>query len=297
MPRTHSLTIDLTALIFLAWFLYSGVFIGIPLDFVKTRTQLFPTMYKGPMDCAVQTLKSEGVTGFYKGMWSPLAAQFFVNALAFAGESITMRYFNQFDPTHERCSTLVKGSVAGGVAGLLTCLATVPTDLIKVRMQGDAFGTPKYKNTFQCVRDTFRKEGFTGFYKGMGVTIVREIPSFAAYFVAYAQTIKYLTPPGEQPVTSSILMAGGAAGMASWVPVYPLDVIKTYIQSNPQDKRGMLSVAAGLLKDYGPKVFFRGIGPVILRALPVNGATFYVYEDVKTRMGLNKYVDLEQINK
>ncbi len=265
-----------------------GVFIGIPLDFVKTRTQLFPGKYRSPIHCFATTLKNEGISGFYAGCVSPLIAQFFVNALAFAGESMTMRLFNEYD-TEQKYPHLLKGCVSGGFGGFLTTLATVPTDLVKVRMQGDnASGTPKYRNTWHCVKYIAKTEGFLGFYRGTNVTIVREVPSFAAYFLAYDYTVRSLTPKGEEPATSSILIAGGCAGMSSWVPVYPMDVIKTYVQNNPQENSSGWQVAKKLYKRHGASVFWHGVGPVILRAFPVNGATFYCYEDLKKRFGVNK---------
>ena len=47
-----------------------------PTEFVKTQlqlqtknsTQLTLPIYKGPIDCAIQTIKTKGVTGLYKGL-------------------------------------------------------------------------------------------------------------------------------------------------------------------------------------------------------------------------------------
>jgi len=31
----------------------------------------------------------------------------------------------------------------------------------------------RYTSTWHCVKDTFRQEGITGMYRGMGITMVR----------------------------------------------------------------------------------------------------------------------------
>ena len=42
--------------------------VGSPVDVLKTRIMNAPEgMYKSPIDCAVQTMKNEGVAAFYKG--------------------------------------------------------------------------------------------------------------------------------------------------------------------------------------------------------------------------------------
>ena len=267
----------------------SGVFMGLPLDFVKTRCQLFPDIYKSPMHVVRATLAEEGILGFYKGMMSPLAAQFFVNALAFSGEALTHRLFTTYDRDNE-WSRVAKGAIAGSVGGFLTCLVTVPTDLVKVRMQVDNLSkTPQFSSTMDCVRHVYTHDGgIRGFFRGMSVTIVREVPSFAAYFLCYDSLVGALTVKGEQPSTSSILFSGGCAGCASWAPIYPMDVIKTYIQNNPQDKRSAFSIATALYKQHGARHFGRGLGPVIVRAFPVNGVTFYVYEQCKRALGIER---------
>jgi solute carrier family 25 carnitine/acylcarnitine transporter 20/29 len=51
------------------------VVVGHPLDTIKVRLQTQPRgapAYSGMMDCARQTLASEGPSGFFKGMLSPL---------------------------------------------------------------------------------------------------------------------------------------------------------------------------------------------------------------------------------
>ena len=73
--------------------------------------------------------------------------------------------------------------------------------------------------------------------------------------------------------------AGGVAGLLSWVIGYPVDFIKTKIQSQDLDNRkykGMSDCFIRHYKKYGMAGFTRGLFTVCLRAFPVNTVGFLV---------------------
>lgn len=100
---------------------------------------------------------------------------------------------------------------------------------------------------------------------------------------------------------------GGLAGEALWVASYPLDVIKSKMQTDglgvpgaakevaqaqgsaaagtaakeqfeTQRYRNMRDCFAQTWREQGMKGFWKGLGPTLFRALPVSGATFAVAE-------------------
>ena len=74
-------------------------------------------------------------------------------------------------------------------------------------------------------------------------------------------------------------MFGGLAGTLCWLSVLPFDVIKSRMQAI--DGRHYTSLVHCALDSYnkeGAKVFMRGGLAMALRAFPVNGVTFLVYE-------------------
>jgi solute carrier family 25 carnitine/acylcarnitine transporter 20/29 len=88
---------------------------------------------------------------------------------------------------------------------------------------------------------------------------------------------------GTNPV--GLLVAGGTAGVFSWITSYPFDVVKTRIQSLPLkgqpgfDKySGFWDCAKKSYREEGWRVFFRGLNSCLIRAFPVNAVTFFVYE-------------------
>ena len=149
--------------------------------------------------------------------------------------------------------------------------------------------------------------GIRGLYRGCISTIVRETPAFGLYFGSY-DYVKYyinsclstwqkrdmqstvemnaydervLDETNSHTVISSIL-AGGFAGAFTWILCYPVDVIKTKIQTaplnTPSEKLGMIYVGRRIVEKHGWRQLSRGLGVTVLRAFPVNGIVFPVYE-------------------
>ena len=78
-----------------------------------------------------------------------------------------------------RREEIATGKVAlyGGLAGEALWIASYPFDVVKSKMQSDGFGKEqRYKTMRDCFRQTWRSEGFLGFWKGLGPTMLRAMP-------------------------------------------------------------------------------------------------------------------------
>jgi solute carrier family 25 carnitine/acylcarnitine transporter 20/29 len=75
--------------------------------------------------------------------------------------------------------------------------------------------------------------------------------------------------------------------------VYPLDIIKTRIQTTPMDapldSRRILAVARQIVEQHGWRRLFRGLNITVIRAFPVNGIIFPVYEYTLMTMASLEY--------
>lgn len=82
---------------------------------------------------------------------------------------------------------------------------------------------------------------------------------------------------------------GSLSGVVLWLAIYPLDVVKSMIQTdtlrNPRFKNSMKNVINHLYREQGISAFFKGFAPTMLRAAPVNGATFVTFELVMRLLG------------
>jgi hypothetical protein len=77
--------------------------------------------------------------------------------------------------------------------------------------------------------------------------------------------------------TIGMMMAGGMAGVVSWLVTFPTDVVKTRLQCDVTGKyTGAVDCIKKTYQMEGPKAFWRGLGSTLIRAFPTNAATFTV---------------------
>lgn len=164
-------------------------------------------------------------------------------------------------------------------------LITAPFERVKVllQIQGQkklAPGEkPRYSGGVDVVRQLYKEGGIRSVFRGSAMTLARDGPGSAAYFATYEYVKRRLTPKDEQGNLSgelsltAVMTAGGAAGVAMWIPVFPIDTVKSRLQS--ADGRPTIGgTISGLWRSAGFKAFFPGIGPAMARAVPANAATF-----------------------
>lgn len=82
--------------------------------------------------------------------------------------------------------------------------------------------------------------------------------------------------------TAELMISGGVAGVASWVLLHPIDVLKSRVQSLPlsaswADSRLSAVLARGLATD-GPGFLLRGLTATCIRAFVASAVTFPVFE-------------------
>lgn len=119
----------------------------------------------------------------------------------------------------------------------MVAFVNCPFELVKVTLQtqyNTGNGQQLYTGVFDCARKTLQSRGFAGLYRGISITVLREIPSFAGYFATYEIAKSYMWGEDRTRTLSNgeVLFAGGLAGIGAWVPCYMQDVVKSRMQSN-----------------------------------------------------------------
>lgn len=235
--------------------------------------------YAGIRDCFTKTVTAEGVASLFRGLSPPLVSVSAQNSILFASYGGTRRLLEARRSADAALNTSVRLTdvyMAGAAAGIACSIVTVPTELIKCRLQCiDQWGSVK-----ATVRDIARHSGLAGLYRGYAVTVLRDAPSYGLYFWSYEATRGALArrirvSPDDWGV---ILLAGGVAGSLSWSAIYPLDVIKSRVQAHPNRYAGMVDCYRRSVASDGYAVLVRGLGATVMRAFPVNAVTFLMYE-------------------
>lgn len=272
-----------------------GVFVGLPFDIVKVRIQVMAeNTYRSGLDCFVKSVKQDGFLSLYRGGTSPVIANVLINAVLFATDGLVMRCLEP-DNNMKAHQNPWNHVIAGTIGGFVQCGVLVPFETVKCVMQVDGVNMTgdsnavvkrKYTSTMDCAQKIWRNEGLRGMYKGFNATAIREVPSFGIYFTSYKWASSSLEKyTGDFAATA---LGGSFAGICSWLVVYPADVVKTYVQtvSNANPNQSTLDVVKELYAKGGWRVFFRGLGPTLARAIPVNAVTFVCYERFKILSGL-----------
>lgn len=83
-------------------------------------------------------------------------------------------------------------------------------------------------------------------------------------------------------------LAGGFSGSCSWLFSYPIDYIKTVIQSQQIENiqyKSAIDCAKKKYKEEGIRTFFKGLGVTMMRSFPVNGVGFFAFEGMMRMTG------------
>lgn len=173
----------------------AGAFAGVtntvlssPIEHVRIRLQTQPhgaaRLYNGPLDCVRKLSAHEGVL---RGLYRGTAVTFLREAQAYGVWFLTFEYLMNADAARNNVSrseiATPKIALYGGLAGEMLWIASYPFDVIKSKMQTDGFGKDqKFKNMRDAFSQTWAREGFRGFWRGIVPTLVRAMPVSAGTF-------------------------------------------------------------------------------------------------------------------
>ncbi|KAI5862053.1 mitochondrial carrier [Durotheca rogersii] len=265
-----------------------AVVVGHPFDLVKVRLQTADKgVYSSAVDVVRKSIARDGLRqGLYAGVSAPLVGVTPMFAVSFWGYDLGKQLVTTVSaPSPTGTLSIGQISAAGFFSAIPMTAITAPFERVKVilQVQGQRLKPgeePKYKGGLDVVRQLYREGGVRSVFRGSAATLARDGPGSAAYFAAYEYIKRRLTPrdpatgapKGELSLTA-ITCAGGAAGIAMWIPVFPIDTVKSRLQT----AEGNVSVGGVVRELYargGVKAFFPGFGPALARAVPANAATF-----------------------
>lgn len=175
--------------------------------------------------------------------------------------------------------------IAGGVAGAASRTATAPLDRLKVVLQVQT----TQARIMPAVKELWKEGGLLGFFRGNGLNVLKVAPESAIRFYTYEMMKTFIgnTNGGEGKADIGglgRLLAGGIAGAVAQTAIYPMDLVKTRLQtyscaSGKIPSLGTLS--KDILVQEGPRAFYRGLIPSILGIIPYAGIDLAAYETLK----------------
>lgn len=167
----------------------------------------------------------------YKGTLPTLTNSAITTGSIFYGEAELRKYTN---------SMILSSSIMGFINSLITS----PFENLRIQRL----------NNIKIIYSVQRM------YRGLPLYSARETIAWSLYISSY----NYLKEKEIHP-----LISGGFAGWLSWFGTYPIDVLKTRIQSN---------LVTTYKKEFVKKNLWKGFGICSIRAIIANSIGFYTYE-------------------
>lgn len=174
--------------------------------------------------------------------------------------------------------------LAGAFAGVTNSVLSGPIEHVRIRLQTQPHGAARlYNGPIDCVRKLASHSGvLSGLYRGQSVTVIREAQAYGVWFLSFEYMMNWEARRSQvkREEISSLKVAGygGLAGEALWLGSYPFDVVKSKMQSDgfgaEQKYRSMTDCFKKTFAAEGLGGFWKGIGPTLLRAMPVSAGTF-----------------------
>ncbi|RCK64336.1 Mitochondrial ornithine transporter 1 [Candida viswanathii] len=279
-----------------------GKLIEFPMDTIKVRLQSStPEKHTTTLQMIKQTYHNEGLlNGFYKGLKAPLVGACLENAILFSSYNTASTVL--VNVLNDRLTKVVYTNdtlpfwtklTAGGFAGFMASFVLTPVELIKCQLQVSNLTQSKVEHSYGSImKSTLRNDGVIGLWKGLNSTILREVVGTAIWFGTYEYINEYFKHTRhDDPVVSNknvqLLISGAMAGVTFNFSMFPVDTIKSNIQTNDLLNRGKAhsgfwsTTKTIIAKPGGITNLYNGLGITMIRCIPANALIFYTYEFLK----------------
>ena len=220
---------------------------------------------------------------------------------------VRRRFLQQNKRTDPNASklTYLQYYLAGAYAGVGNSILSGPIEHIRIKLQTQPSGSKRlYTGPTDCIQKIYSVDGIKGIYRGQVPTILREAQGYGLWFLTYEylvqQTVRTTGVKRDDLPAWKLCGFGAIAGLVLWIGSYPLDVIKSRMQSDVgfinkipdnmtefkeklehvgphQRYRNIFDCAKKIGAASGMAGFWKGLTPTLIRAIPCSAGTFAAY--------------------
>jgi len=260
-----------------------------PLDVIRVQMQTEGSDFKGPVDCANQIVKRDGIgKGLYAGVSAAYLRQWLygscrIGIYSFLLEEAQKKNIsNGVDKNNILLSAkLLMGMTSGGIGAFVG----TPSELALVRMSNDSKLPEQEKRNYNgvtdCVARIAREEGVFALWTGATVTVLRAM-LLSACALAFTSEIKLkLTETGffgeDGQMFHGVPLLFCAITVSSFIANVvsnPFDVVKSRTQNQKADKDGnlkyssMIDCLSKIAAEEGVVKLWSGFVPAFIKLAP-----------------------------
>lgn len=223
------------------------------------------------------TVQTGGVRALYSGLSAPLAMQFLFKATVLTVNEnlkLSLTDFKKSRPNASNANgfstqlSMADYFFCGAVSGSINALLFVtPAEYVRNQV------IVKQTLMKSILKSTINSRGILGFWRGAGVTLMRDSIGYGSFFMAFEMGKKHLPSiTGVHREDFRITIGSGIlAGISLWAVSLPLDSLKTLVQSEKATsaikagtdfikRDGFLATTKNLYRGWPMALFGRG-GP------------------------------------
>lgn len=204
------------------------------LDNIRQRT------FTSTIDGLQKIAKHEGFTSLWRGLSPTLVMSIPGNVIYFTGYDL-LRY-DERSPIRKHVRDGLAPAVAGSIARAAAAVFVSPIEMFRVRLQATASAQGQkhsvFVHTLQGMRTMTKNVGVASLWRGLGLTMWRDVPFSAIYWWGYEATRRQLhrlrTESAETPhsrtissISGDAFIAGTVSGAFASIVTTPFDVGKT----------------------------------------------------------------------
>lgn len=150
----------------------------LPSEVIKAKTQVAVGSHSS-MDIVKKMIRKQGIKSLACGFDAQLARDASFYAFFFGGYELSCYLFRTFIPS---MPDELNYFISGGLAGMLGWTLAMPFDVPKTNVQS-RYDTKVFGSYVPEMIKIYKSRGITGFYHGLGPTLVRAFPANAALFL------------------------------------------------------------------------------------------------------------------
>lgn len=238
--------------------------------------------FNGTVDAFIKIIRQEGI----KSLWSGLPPTLVMAVPA------TVIYFTSYD---QLCTALKARMtdhaqeaplLAGAIARVGSATVISPVELIRTKLQSQK---QSYRELTDCIRLAVEAEGWRSLWRGLGPTLLRDVPFSAMYWYNYERVKSFLCQRNNtpEPTFSISFISGALSGSIASIVTLPFDVVKTRRQVELGELQAKNLSCQGsstfrcmrlIVAEQGFSGLFAGFLPRLIKVAPACAIMISTYE-------------------
>lgn len=235
--------------------------------------------FNGTVDAFIKISKAEGLSTLWSGLAPTLVLAVPATVVYFVlYEQLKVKLMSTEIKTYFLSKDVNETPgwvplLAGSSARVISAMCVSPLELVRTKMQSKKLS---YDELRMALQHLLQNQGPKGLWKGLGATLLRDVPFSAIYWTTYENYKRIWCSPDSPPYF--YFVGGAIAGCLSALFTVPFDVVKTHQQidigekeiysQKPQPSANTFTIIRSIYDQKGVKGMFAGLTPRLVKVVP-----------------------------